>query len=149
MLLHCDYVLLAEGTILTTPFVNLALVPEAASSLLLPLRIGHARAFAAFALGEPIAAADAHAWGIANRVVEPAALRPAALEVASPLALQHRASVTATTALIKRALAVAGPTDCAGRELSTPQASNDAQQAFAAVPAVWDPQFPESHQHMR
>src|SRR3546814_2819660 len=59
MLLHCDYVLLAEGTILTTPFVNLALVPEAASSLLLPLRIGHARAFAAFALGEPIAAADA------------------------------------------------------------------------------------------
>src|SRR3546814_15928569 len=75
MLLHCDYVLLAEGTILTTPFVNLALVPEAASSLLLPLRIGHARAFAAFALGEPIAAADAHAWGIANRVGEPAALR--------------------------------------------------------------------------
>src|SRR3546814_14754933 len=70
-------------SILTTPFVNLALVPEAASSLLLPLRIGHARAFAAFALGEPIAAADAHAWGIANRVVEPAALRPAALEVAS------------------------------------------------------------------
>src|SRR3546814_2044653 len=69
-LLLCDYVLLAEGTILTTPFVNLALVPEAASSLLLPLRIGHARAFAAFALGEPIAAADAHAWGIANRVVE-------------------------------------------------------------------------------
>src|SRR3546814_3465392 len=35
MLLHCDYVLLAEGTILTTPFVTLALVPEAASSLLL------------------------------------------------------------------------------------------------------------------
>src|SRR3546814_8154328 len=93
MLLHCDYVLLAEGTILTTPFVNLALVPEAASSLLLPLRIGHARAFAAFALGEPIAAADAHAWGIANRVVEPAALRPAALEVASRLARQPRASV--------------------------------------------------------
>src|SRR3546814_7968004 len=93
MLLHCDYVLLAEGTILTTPFVNLALVPEAASSLLLPLRIGHARAFAAFALGEPLAAADAHAWGISNRVVEPAALRPAALEVASRLARQPRASV--------------------------------------------------------
>src|SRR3546814_19825403 len=75
MLLHCDYVLLAEGTILTTTCVNLALVPEAASSLLLPLRIGHARALAAFAPGETSAAAEAHAWGIANRVVETAAPR--------------------------------------------------------------------------
>src|SRR3546814_1997727 len=123
MPLPCDYVLLAEGTILTTPFVNLALVPEAASSLLLPLRIGHARAFAAFALGEPIAAADAHAWGIANRVVEPAALRPAALEVASRLARQPRASVTATKALMKRALAVADLMDCEGREFAARLAS--------------------------
>src|SRR3546814_15460885 len=76
MLLHCDYVLLAEGTILTTPFVNLALVPEAASSLLLPLRIGHARAFAAFALGEPLAAADAHAWGIGRQALVLGTRRP-------------------------------------------------------------------------
>ena len=39
MLLHCDLVYLAENARLTTPFVNLALVPEAASSLLLPLRL--------------------------------------------------------------------------------------------------------------
>ena len=44
MLLHCDLVVLAEDARLTMPFVNLALVPEAASSLLLPARIGHARA---------------------------------------------------------------------------------------------------------
>ena len=42
MLLHCDFVLLAEDALLSTPFVNLALVPEAASSLLMPMRIGHA-----------------------------------------------------------------------------------------------------------
>ena len=52
MLLHCDLVFVSEDALLTTPFVNLALVPEAASSLMLPARIGHARAFAMFVLGE-------------------------------------------------------------------------------------------------
>src|SRR3546814_3875725 len=45
MLLHCDYVLLAEGTILTTPFVNLALVPrseEHTSELQSLMRISYA-----------------------------------------------------------------------------------------------------------
>ncbi|MDB5447971.1 MAG: enoyl-CoA hydratase, partial [Phenylobacterium sp.] len=51
MLLHCDLVFVAEDALLSSPFVNLALVPEAASSLLLPARIGHARAFSMFALG--------------------------------------------------------------------------------------------------
>ena len=36
MLLHCDLVVLAENAVLITPFVNLGLVPEAASSHLLP-----------------------------------------------------------------------------------------------------------------
>ena len=51
MLLHCDLVFLADTAKLMTPFVNLALVPEAASSWLLPARIGHVRAYAMFALG--------------------------------------------------------------------------------------------------
>ena len=55
MLLHCDLVFVAEDAVLTTPFVNLALVPEAASSLLLPARIGHARAFSMFVMGEAYA----------------------------------------------------------------------------------------------
>ena len=41
MLLHCDLVYVATDAKLTTPFVNLALVPEAASSITLPARIGH------------------------------------------------------------------------------------------------------------
>jgi enoyl-CoA hydratase/carnithine racemase len=43
MLLHCDLVYVAEDARLMAPFVNLALVPEAASSWLLPARIGHVR----------------------------------------------------------------------------------------------------------
>src|SRR6202000_384560 len=69
MLLHCDFVVLAENALLLTPFVGLALVPEAASSLLLPLRIGYARAYEMFALGETLDAKTALALGVANRVV--------------------------------------------------------------------------------
>ncbi len=43
MLLHCDIVLAAPDAMLQVPFVNLGLVPEAASSLLLPRVIGHQR----------------------------------------------------------------------------------------------------------
>jgi len=56
-------VFLADTAKLMTPFVNLALVPEAASSWLLPARIGHVRAYAMFALGEPLYAATALACG--------------------------------------------------------------------------------------
>ena len=63
MLLHCDLVVLAENALLSTPFVNLALVPEAASSLLMPLRIGYARAFEMFALGEAVDARSAFDLG--------------------------------------------------------------------------------------
>jgi enoyl-CoA hydratase/carnithine racemase len=59
MLLHCDFVVLSEDALLSTPFVNLALVPEAASSLLMPMRVGYARAFEMFALGEPVDAKTA------------------------------------------------------------------------------------------
>src|SRR5690606_8445311 len=69
MLLHCDFVLLADDAELIAPFINLALVPEASSSLLMPLRIGHVRAFEMFALGDPVAARDDIAWGLANKVV--------------------------------------------------------------------------------
>src|ERR1700752_143205 len=68
MLLHCDFVVLAENAQLSTPFVNLALVPEAASTLLMPMRVGYARAYEMFALGESMDAATALNLGISNRV---------------------------------------------------------------------------------
>src|SRR5690606_17265423 len=54
LLLHCDMVVVAEDALLSAPFINLALAPEAASTLLLPAVIGHQRAFEIFALGEAI-----------------------------------------------------------------------------------------------
>ncbi|MCX8255334.1 MAG: enoyl-CoA hydratase-related protein, partial [Beijerinckiaceae bacterium] len=86
MLLHCDLVFLAETALLSTPFVDLALVPEAASSLLLQERIGYARAFSMFALGERVDAARALAWGLANRVVKGDELQATAQAAAQALA---------------------------------------------------------------
>jgi enoyl-CoA hydratase/carnithine racemase len=101
MLLHCDMVFVADDAQLITPFVNLALVPEAASSLLLPLRIGHARAFEMFVLGEPVNAQKAVSWGIANRSLPSAELHTAARATALAIAGRAPAAVVATKALMR------------------------------------------------
>jgi enoyl-CoA hydratase/carnithine racemase len=101
MLLHCDMVLVSEDALLTTPFVNLALVPEAASSLLMPLRIGHVRAFEMFVLGEPVNAEKAVNWGLANRAVPAAELRIAARATAAAIAARAPAAVVATKSLMR------------------------------------------------
>src|ERR1700727_2534394 len=96
MLLHCDLVYLADNARLITPFVNLALVPEAASSWLLPARIGHVRAYALFALGEPLDAATALACGLANAVVPAADLRAKAHAAAEALTKRPMGSLAHT-----------------------------------------------------
>ncbi len=101
MLLHCDMVFLAEDAALIAPFVNLALVPEAASSLLMPLRIGHVRAFEMFVLGEAVNAEKAVNWGIANRAVPAAELHAAARAAAIAIAARAPASVVATKSLMR------------------------------------------------
>jgi enoyl-CoA hydratase/carnithine racemase len=101
MLLHCDMVYMAADALLITPFVNLALVPEAGSSLLLPLRIGHVRAFEMFVLGEPVNAEKAVSWGIANRAVPSSELHSIARSAAISIAARAPASVVTTKALMR------------------------------------------------
>ena len=69
MLLHCDLVYVADDARLAMPFVGLGLVPEFASSLLLPQRIGQARAAEKLLLGDPFTGAQAVDLGIANAVL--------------------------------------------------------------------------------
>ncbi len=80
MLFHCDYVVAGSDAVFSTPFLKLALVPEAASSLLAPMRMGHARAFSMLVMGRPLSAAEAKEAGIVNDVVDPAAVDDAALQ---------------------------------------------------------------------
>src|SRR6201993_50348 len=96
MLLHCDFVVLGEDAKLSTPFVNLALVPEAASTLLMPLRVGYSRAYEMFALGEAMDAKTALQLGIANRVVPLDRLHQEAASIAARLAKLPAGSLAST-----------------------------------------------------
>jgi enoyl-CoA hydratase/carnithine racemase len=66
MLLHCDFVFVSDDAQLSTPFVTLGLVPEFASSTVLPRRLGHVKAAEVLLLGKVFSGADAVKFGIAN-----------------------------------------------------------------------------------
>lgn len=69
LLLHCDFVYVSDEARLAMPFVSLGLVPEFASSLLVPQLMGHRRAAEKLLLGDPFTAEQAVECGIANAVL--------------------------------------------------------------------------------
>lgn len=101
MLFHCDLVYIAEAAKLTVPFVNLGLVPEAASSMTIPARIGHTAAFAMFALGEPLWGRDAVASGFANAALPADEVLTRARAAAQSVAQRPREAVRLTKALMR------------------------------------------------
>lgn len=141
MLLHCDYVLLGEDAQLITPFVNLALVPEAASSYLLPLRIGHARAFEMFAMGDPLDAQTALAWGIANKVCANDKLRDQARALAERIAAKPAGSLSAMKALMRQAEMLVAQMDTESATFQERLKSAEAREAFAAFAEKRKPDF--------
>ena len=66
MLLHCDLVVAEEGTRFSLPFVDLGLVPEAASSVLLPRLVGRRLAARYLLLCEPFGVDEAEAAGLVS-----------------------------------------------------------------------------------
>jgi enoyl-CoA hydratase/carnithine racemase len=147
MLLHCDVVLLAQDAQLITPFVNLALVPEAASSYLLPLRIGHARAFEMFALGEPVDAQTAVAWGIANKVCANDQLRTEARRIAGQIAARPGGSLSAMKKLMRDAEKLVSQMDSESARFMERLASAEAREAFAAFAEKRKPDFTRLARH--
>jgi enoyl-CoA hydratase/carnithine racemase len=101
MLLHCDLVLAARSTRLSMPFVKLGLVPEAASSLLLPRLIGHQRAAELLFLGTAIDASTAFNLGLVNRIVEDEKLLEEAHALARALVEQPAEALRATKQLLR------------------------------------------------
>jgi 2-(1,2-epoxy-1,2-dihydrophenyl)acetyl-CoA isomerase len=66
--LACDLIVARESAYFLLAFVNIGLVPDGGSSLLLPERVGLARATEMAMLGERIGAKQALEWGLINRV---------------------------------------------------------------------------------
>ena len=65
--LACDLIVAAESAYFLLAFVNIGLVPDGGSSLLVPARVGFTRAAEMSMLGERIGAQQAADWGLINR----------------------------------------------------------------------------------
>jgi enoyl-CoA hydratase/carnithine racemase len=141
MLLHCDLVVLADNAQLSTPFVSLALVPEAASSLLMPHRIGHVRAYEMFALGETVPAKTALEWGLANRVVPLDKLDVESTRLAERLARQPAGALVATKRLMRNGEALVAQMATEGEQFARRLRTAEAREAFLAFAERRPPDF--------
>jgi enoyl-CoA hydratase/carnithine racemase len=101
MLLHCDFVVASSEARFMTPFTSLGLVPEAASSLLAPRVMGHARAFAFLVMGRPLDAGQAKEAGFVNVVAPPEAVDAEAMKAAREIAALPPGAVSASRALLR------------------------------------------------
>lgn len=141
LLLHCDMVVVAEDALLSAPFINLALAPEAASSMLLPALLGHQRAFEIFALGEPIDGRTALAWGLANRAVAADQVEAAAAELALKLAARAPNSIRKTKALMRDSERLWSLMQREGEAFGSQMKSPEAMEAFMAFTQKRAPDF--------
>jgi enoyl-CoA hydratase/carnithine racemase len=101
MLLHCDLIYATPAARFSLPFVDLGLLPEAGSSLLLPRRVGMARASAWLLAGESFAAEEAREAGLINAIVDPDALLATAREKAAKLAAKPRTALLAARKFLR------------------------------------------------
>ena len=143
LLLHCDLVYAGDNAAFALPFVNLGLVPEAGSSLLLPQMFGMQRAAAALLLGEPFMAEAALEVGLVNRVVPPTECNAIAQGQARKLAAKPLTALMETKRLMKggQQAAVLARMDEEGAVFGRMLHEPAAREAFAAFAQKRKPDF--------
>lgn len=143
MLLHCDFVYVSDEARLAMPFTSLGLVPEFASSLLLPQLLGHVKAAEKLLLGDPFTAQDAVDAGIANAVLPAGEVVNHARRVAERFNALPPSAVRESKRLMKRgnvdrvleAISIEGAVF--GERLGSPEA----REAFSAFFQKRKPDF--------
>ena len=134
MLLHCDLVLADAEARFKMPFVELGLVPEAASSLILPRLSGRRAAARMLLLGESFGAAEAEEWGIVSHVVPAGGLDEAVSGVIATLLSRPPEALRLTQRLLRAAdrEAVGERIAVEGRHFGERLQSDEIKQAIAA-----------------
>ena len=102
MLFHCDLVLAEEGSRFVMPFVDLGLVPEAASSLILPRLAGRRRAARYILLAEPFGAEEAAEFGLVSHVVGKGEIATSLANIVAALLAKPPEALRQTQALLRR-----------------------------------------------
>ena len=103
LLLHCDLVYVSDESRLAMPFVSLGLVPEFASSLIVPQLVGRAKAAEKILLGDPFTGPEAVEMGIANAVLPASEVVLHARRVAERFNALPPGAVRETKKLLRRA----------------------------------------------
>jgi len=133
MLLHCDHVVASSEARFSTPFVSLGLVPEAASSLIAPRLLGHAKAFSLLVMGRPLNAEEAKSAGLVNTVTAPDAVETEAMKAAREIAALPPQGVLASRRLMRGAPnEIIARIDAEAELFKTRLQSAEAQAAFTA-----------------
>ena len=101
MLLHCDLVIADESARFSMPFVDLGLVPEAASSLLFPAIAGRRRAARYLLLGEPFGVDEALGIGLVSHRAEAGALEEMLQQVVGSLLAKPPEALRQTQRLLR------------------------------------------------
>lgn len=142
LLFHCDLAYATPGARFITPFVNLGVVPEAGSSLLAPMLMGHVRAFELLALGAPFSADAAREAGLVNKVVAPDALEETALAAAEALGQKPPEALALARRLLRGdGQEVAARIEEEVQHFSSRLRSPEAKEAFSAFLEKRQPDF--------
>jgi enoyl-CoA hydratase/carnithine racemase len=133
MLFHCDLVYATPAATFSTPFVDLGLVPEAASSLLMPARLGYARAFEMLVMGAVMGAEPMREAGLVNAILQAADLEAGVMKAAQALAKKPREALAATRRLMRGDPAeIERRIEAEAGEFAARLASPEARAAFLA-----------------
>lgn len=134
LLLHCDFVYVSDEARLALPFVSLGLVPEFASSLVVPQLMGNVRAAEKLLLGDPFTAAEAVECGIANAVLPAGELMGHARRIAERFNALPPGAVQECKRLLRRArsAAVLETIGVEGEQFTRRLRSPEAMEAFTA-----------------
>jgi enoyl-CoA hydratase/carnithine racemase len=143
MLLHCDFVYISDEARLAMPFVSLGLVPEFASSLIVPQLMGNARAAEKLLLGDPFTGADAVEAGVANAVLPANEVVNHARRVAERFNALPPGAVRDTKKLMRRARSQAAleTIGVEGKVFAERLQSPEAKEAFSAFFQKRKPDF--------
>lgn len=131
--LHCDLTFATPRTVFKTPFVDLGLVPEAGSSLLVPAILGRQQAFAMLGLGEGFSAERAKAAGLIYDVVAEDVLEATVLTAAEAVASKPPQALKIARDLMRAPReAVVARIREEGEHFGERLKSDEAKQAFVA-----------------
>lgn len=130
---HCDRTIASPKALFHTPFTDLGIIPEAGSTLLGPVALGHQKAFELLAMGRGWTAEQALAAGLISGVVESDQLEAAVMEAAEEIAAKPPEAMQLTRELLRMPReAVLERVELETRHFSTRLKSDEAREAFMA-----------------